>query len=58
MKIAGIILIVLEVLALVGGIANGSIPDMVNKGEFISLIGFFIPAIIGIILLIKAKNKK
>lgn len=58
MKIAGIILIVLEVIALAGGMANGSLSDMVSNGEFIVLIGFLLPGIIGAALLIKAQNKK
>lgn len=59
MKIAGIVLLCLQGIALLGGITNGSLLTMFTSGVmgFIQLIGFCLPAIIGIILLMKAKKK-
>jgi sugar phosphate permease len=58
MKIAGIVLLCLQGAALLGGIVNGSLSTMFTSGTrgFGQLIGFFLPAIIGIILLMKAKK--
>lgn len=67
MKIAGIVLLVLQVFAFVGSHLNGSLPEIF--GEFsvygiARIIGYFIPAILGAILLTvgikksKKKNKK
>lgn len=53
MKIAGIVLLCLQAVALLGAIANGSLIDM----GFFEFIGFCLPAIIGIILLLKANKK-
>lgn len=60
MKKAGIILLCLQGAALLGGIANGSLQEMFTSGVmgFAKLIGFCLPAIIGVILLVKAKKKK
>lgn len=61
MKIAGIILLILQVIAIIGGIFNGSLPEMIRNAEIIQLIGFFFFGIIGAILLavsVKKKNKK
>ena len=58
MKKAGIILIVLQVVALFGGFVGGSISmpsDFYGVGEF---LGFCLPGIIGIVLLIKSKKKE
>ena len=60
MKIAGIVLLCLQGVALLGSIANGSLLAMFTSGVtgFAKLIGFCLPAIIGIILLMKAKKKE
>lgn len=62
MKIAGIILLVLQALAIVGNILNGSIGEMfadLSVYGLAKLLGFFIPAIIGAILLaVGAKKSK
>lgn len=56
MKILGIILIVLQVVAIAGGIAGGQLGFVLsNPGR---IIGFFLPAIIGIVLIRKANAKK
>lgn len=57
MKIAGIVLLVLQVLALVGGIASGQLMATLSSGSPAFLLGFFLPAIIGVVLLNKAKKK-
>ncbi len=54
MKIAGIVLIVLQVLALIGG----GIPAVGGVYGLGYLLGFFLPGIIGVILLVKAGKKK
>ena len=43
-----------------GSIANGSLLGMFTSGimGFVQLIGFCLPAIIGVFLLIKAKKKE
>ena len=51
MKIAGIVLLILQVLALVGG----GIPAGANIAYY---IGYFLPGILGVFLLIKGSNKK
>lgn len=54
MKKAGIVLIVLQVLAIFGTISNGGFATMgVPK-----MIGYFLPAIIGIILIVVAKRRE
>ena len=57
MKVAGIILIILQVIALFGSVANGSIRFLFTSG-IPYLIGYFLPTIIAIILLSKAAKKK
>ena len=59
MKTAGIVLLCLQGVALLGGIANGSLQNMLTSGVrgFGNLIGFLLPTIIGVILLMKAKKK-
>lgn len=60
MKIAGIVLLCLQGVALLGGIANGSLVGMLSSGVMgiVELIGFCLPGIIGVILLSKAKKKE
>ena len=58
MKIAGIMLIILQVLAVIGSFIGGRNPF---RAGFLQLIGFFLLGIIGVILLIVyyvKKNKK
>lgn len=57
MKVAGIILIILQVLALFGTIMGDGIGSLFSGG-IAYMIGYFLPAIIGIILLNKASKKK
>lgn len=59
MKKVGIILICIQAVALLGGIANGSLSNMLSSGftGLLELIGFCLPAIIGIILIVKANKK-
>lgn len=59
MKIAGIVLLCLQAVALLGGIANGSLVEMFTAGVMgiVQFVGFCLPAIIGVILLLKAKKK-
>ena len=59
MKIAGIVLLCLQAVALLGGIANGRLSEMFTGGvtSGVQFIGYCLPAIIGIILLLKAKKK-
>ncbi|MGN1195801.1 MAG: hypothetical protein ACI4SB_09980 [Acutalibacteraceae bacterium] len=54
MKVAGIILIVIQVIALFGSIASGAFATM----GIVEMIGFFIPSIIGIILIVAAKKRE
>ena len=50
LKVLGIILIILQILAIIGGgIPGGSLPF---------LIGYFAPGIIGVILLIVSRKKQ
>ena len=59
MKKAAVILFILQAVALVGGIAGKSDVFVINNaGDIATLIGFFLPAIIGIVLFIKAKKKE
>ena len=58
MKVAGIILIVLQVIAFIGSFIGGRNPFTAGIPE---MIGFFLIGIIGVILLISyfiKKNKK
>ncbi len=59
MKKASIVLFILQAIALIGGIANGSFSDMLSSGVagIFELIGFCIPGIIGAILYVKADKK-
>lgn len=57
MKIAGIVLLVLQVLGLVGGLASGQLMATLSSGSPAFLLGFFLPGIIGLVLLNKAKKK-
>lgn len=56
MKIAGIILIILQVVALISKIIQGGFAGM----SFFALIGYFLMGIIGVILLVVdyKKNQK
>lgn len=62
MKVAGIVLIVLQIVAIIGGvsscIANGGTSLSGGPGLIFELIGFSIFGIIGVILLIKDHNRK
>lgn len=54
MKIAGIVLLVLQAISIIGSVLNGSFADMFADFSVYGigkLLGFFIPAIIGAILL-------
>ena len=58
MKIAGIILIILQVIAIIGSFLGGRNPF---TSGFLEMIGYLISGIIGVILLIVhhiKKNKK
>ena len=61
MKTIGIILLVLQVLGLLGSMASGEFFDLfVITGGYDAgrLVGYFLPAIIGVILISKANKKK
>ena len=62
MKIAGIVLLILQAIGIAGSIINGQIADLFSNFSIYALaenIGFFLPCIIGIILLvISAKKSK
>lgn len=55
MKKAGIVLIVLQIVALCSGISTGKMVWMEGAPQ---AIGYFLPAIIGVILLVKAGSKE
>lgn len=61
MKKAGIVLIVLEILGIFMGLLRGTIIEELSTGSGISniifLIGYLLPGIIGIILVMKANKK-
>ncbi len=62
MKIAGIVLIVLEVLAMLSMLITTGSPvplpsGSVNLNSIAEVIGFLLPLIIGVILLIRANLK-
>lgn len=57
MKIAGIVLLVLQVLGLVRGITSGQLMAALSSGSPAFLLGLFLPGIIGVVLLVKAKKK-
>ena len=56
MKILGIILLALQVFALFGTIVGDGLGSLLS-GNIGYLIGYFLPGIIGIILLSKASKK-
>lgn len=61
MKKIGIILLVLQGVALLGGVASGSIASTFSvngAADIFRLLGYFLPAIIGVILINKAGKKK
>ena len=64
MKIAAIILFVLQLLSVFGGIANGSLFDVIAGGfvggvpGFSRMLGYFFPAIIGAILMAKHSKRE
>lgn len=62
MKTAAIILLVFQACSLMGSIVNNSIGEVFsfepNILGFAELVGYFLPAIIGIILLAISKRKK
>ena len=69
MKIAGIVLIILQCVAIFGSLAQdvarnekvgSGFLTMLQGGTYgiAELIGFFLPAIIGVILLVKANKRK
>jgi len=61
MKKIGIILLALQAFALFGSVANGSIGSLFNLSNVANifrLLGYFLPAIIGVILIRKAGKKK
>ena len=49
----GVALIVIQVLALFGSVSSGSFSTM----GIVEMIGFFIPAIIGVVLIVTSKSK-
>ena len=55
MKIAGIVLIVLQLVAFIGG---GGVPSMGSAYDAGYLLGFFLPGIIGVVLLLKGISKE
>lgn len=60
MKKAGIILLILQAFAIFGGVVNGNLERLFafdGLPAIFKLLGFFLPAIIGIILLLRAKKK-
>ena len=60
MKKIGIVLVVIEIIGIIGGFINGSLINMItnvrNATDICELIGFLLPGIIGLILLLKAKK--
>lgn len=60
MKKAGIVLIVLQVLAVLGGTASGNAPflNIGGAADIFKLLGYFAPGIIGVILMIRAGRKE
>ncbi len=55
MKIAGIILIILQLVSLAGGFPTAPGNSVYSFGFY---LGYFLPAIIGVILLVKGINKQ
>nr|WP_177297972.1 zinc ribbon domain-containing protein [uncultured Blautia sp.] len=60
MKKVGIVLIVLQVFAALGGIASGNAPflNIGGAADIFKLLGYFAPGIIGVILTVKAGKKE
>lgn len=60
MKKVGIVLVCLQILVLVGGVANGTLMGMLASGTagIFELIGYLLPGIIGLILINRAKKKE
>ena len=61
MKIAGIILLALQAAGLFGGMISGELATMLtlrNIADMYSLVGFFSPAIVGVILLVIGLKKE
>ena len=56
MKILGIILIILQLVGIFGAISGGEFGYIMTRG-IPYLFGYFLPAIIGITLLVKAPKK-
>ena len=61
MKTAGIILLCLQAVSILGIIANGEMGNVTalfgSATGIFEIIGFFLPSIIGVFLLIKANKK-
>lgn len=61
MKKAGVVLIIIQAVAVLSGIISGSFINMLksctNTMGIITLIGFLLPGIIGIILFVKGNKK-
>lgn len=60
MKKTGIILLFLQAFAIFGGVVNGSLARLFSFNSayaIFELLGFFLPTIIGVILLLRAKKK-
>lgn len=56
-KIA-IVLFVLQAISLVGALTSESLSTMFSGGDAVFMIGFFLPTIIGIILLCTANKQQ
>lgn len=56
MKKVAIVLLVLQALAIFGGIVNGSLAGILTGGIPI-MLGYFLPGIIGVILLVKSNKR-
>ncbi len=55
MKKVGIVLIVLQIIAIISGVSTGKMVWMEGAPQ---AIGYFLPAIIGVILIMKANGKE
>ena len=61
MKTIGIILIILQVIGLFGSLVNGSLIEMLhitNAVDISELVGYFLPALLGIFLYTKGRKKE
>lgn len=56
MKKVAIVLLVLQALDIFGGIVNGSLAGILTGGIPI-MLGYFLPGIIGVILLVKSNKR-